>query len=539
MATIFVSNAGSGTAPYDTEAKAATTLGVAITAATSADTIKVSSTHTETAGAAISYTLPTTYGLKVLSVLFNGSGTGALTQGGTVNVGAANAALTFATGYAYFNGLSFVSGTNNNAACDINVISATIATGSGIIFDACTLSVPSASTTALINLSLLSATNGISMYVEANNCTFSHGAVKSIFLGAGRIKINNCTLTGTAPTTIFNPASGSIFNAEVTNCDFSGLAWTNLFNQSGGAAYGAGNIKFISCKLRSGFTPVTGTSPGLPSYVCELIDCHSGDTHYYYSKTDWAGSVTAQNSIYSANSDGTNSFAWVLVSTANASFTTPLTCPPILFFNSTLSAMTTTVEVINDGTTFKDDELWQETTAKTSSGFPLGVTNIADRAADILTAGANQTTSTASWTGTGGFGAAVKQKLVSGSFTPAEVGLISTVVKLAKASATVYVDMKVLTDSGKQYQTPGVFLNERSGSSGAGAGNIRSGVSEIIDGVTINGTLTLPPENKTQVNYQYGAAGTEYTGTLEPTLTTDDIWGDSRALTVVKFLGLK
>jgi hypothetical protein len=167
------------------------------------------------------------------------------------------------------------------------------------------------------------------------------------------------------------------------------------------------------------------------------------------------------------------------------------------------------------------------------------VTNIADRAADILTAGANQTTSTASWTGTGGFGAAVKQKLVSGSFTPAEVGLISTVVKLAKASATVYVDMKVLTDSGKQYQTPGVFLNERSGSSGAGAGNIRSGVSEIIDGVTINGTLTLPPENKTQVNYQYGAAGTEYTGTLEPTLTTDDIWGDSRALTVVKFLGLK
>jgi hypothetical protein len=127
---------------------------------------------------------------------------------------------------------------------------------------------------------------------------------------------------------------------------------------------------------------------------------------------------------------------------ANTSFIHPLVSPPIATFNSTLSALTSTVEAVNDGTTFTDAELWQETLAKVTSGSPLGTWNVGDRAASIVATPANQTTSTATWVGTGGFGAAVKQKLVSSSFTPAEIGAITTVIKLAK-NDNVYISPKV------------------------------------------------------------------------------------------------
>jgi hypothetical protein len=174
----------------------------------------------------------------------------------------------------------------------------------------------------------------------------------------------------------------------------------------------------------------------------ELIDCNSADVNYYYTKVSWEGTVLADASVYYNASDGTTSISWLMTGNANSSFTWPLTSPPISSWNATLGAMTTTVEVTNDGTTYTDAQLWQETLAKVTSGVPLGTWNRADRAADITTAGTNQASSSVSWTGTGGFGAEVKQKLVSGSFTPAEIGPITTRVFLA-ANDSVYVSPRV------------------------------------------------------------------------------------------------
>ena len=439
MTTYFVSNAGSNTAPYDTEAKAANALAtIAAVPWAAADIVKVSSTHTETAGVAISYTFPTTPGLQVLSVTFNGSGTGGLAAGGAINVGAANAALNFVNGFAYVYGITFASGTNNNGACDLT-FGSTATSPIGMTFESCTFSAPTANTGGIITIGgAAGATNDDTVY-NFYNCTFSNGADKSITLGYGRHVFTGMALAGTAPTTIFSLLGGMALNVLITGSDLSGVAWTNIIIAGGN---GTGNLILRQCKLRSGFSIVTGTFDGPGSYEIVLSDCDSGDVHYSFIKHCWSGTITTSAAIYADASDGTNSFSWLMTGNANSSFTWPLTSPEIIQFNSSLAAMTTTVEVTNDGTTFTDAQLWQETLAKVTTGVPLGTWNRGDRVADILTAGANQATSTKTWTGTGGFGAEVKQKLVSTSFTPAELGAIVTVVKLA-ANDTVYVSPKV------------------------------------------------------------------------------------------------
>lgn len=438
MTTYFVSNAGSNTAPYDTEAKAATTLGViAALPWTAADTVKVSSTHTEAPGAALTYAFPTTPGLQVLSVLFNGAGNGALTVGASVAVGAASAAMTWNGGFVYSYGVTFASGTGNSTNSDF--IITTNSQPSRFALESCTLSTPSTNVGANFQLGATAASNNDDCEIILINCTRSSANVTATSIGHGRIRIHNLALAGTAPTTVFGVLGGVVADVEVTASDLTGVAWTNLVDAAGNAS---GSVKFKQCKLVSGFAAVNGVFDGPGSYIVELIDSTSGDTHYTYQKHCWQGTVVVSNTVYADATDGTNSFSMLMTGNANTSFLRPLESPPIDTFNSVLSAITTTVEVVNDGTTFTDAQLWQETMAKVTSGFSLGTWNRADRAADVFAAGANQATSTKTWTGTGGFGAEVKQRLVSGSFTPAEVGVLRTVVKLG-VNDNVYVSPKV------------------------------------------------------------------------------------------------
>ena len=465
MATYFVSNAGSNTAPYDTEAKAATSLAtIAAVPWTASDTVKVSSTHTESAGAAINYTLPTSAGLRIVSVAFNGSGTGAATAGGSIAIGAASAAISIASGYAYIFGLTMTSGTNNNNSCDFNIVSA--AAASAIYFDTCTLSSPSVASGAIFQLGYATVSSSVDCYISFSNVVFDFGASsgKSIVLRAGRFDFDRMSLTGTAPTTLFTKITANASNVKIVNSNLSGLTWTNLVDVS---TVNDLQVRLRQCKLPSGYTIITGSVTN-PGKVVELIDCSSGDNHYEYAKVEWQGTVVADNTVYYDATDGTNSISWLMAGNANTSFAYPLTAPEVSFFNSSTSSMTTTVEVNNDGTTFKDNELWQETAYKGTSGSTQATVNAGDRAASVLSAGANQDSSSVSWTGTGGFGAAVKQKLVSTSFTPAELGPISVTVKLA-INDTVYVSPKVLASSSKQWQgLCGMYTNEQPSSGGGG-----------------------------------------------------------------------
>ena len=109
MATYFVNTAGSNTAPYDTEAKAANALAtVAAVPWADGDIVRIKSTHNENIGSTTTFTLPTAGtngGVKILSVAFDGSGTGALTAGATLTASANAVGFNFTGGYGYMSGV--------------------------------------------------------------------------------------------------------------------------------------------------------------------------------------------------------------------------------------------------------------------------------------------------------------------------------------------------------------------------------------------------------------------------------------------------
>lgn len=175
-----------------------------------------------------------------------------------------------------------------------------------------------------------------------------------------------------------------------------------------------------------------------------MYNCDSGDTNYRIWTEALAGSVVSETTIVRSGgaSDGTTSLSWKMVSNANAEYPLlQLESPEIVRWNETTgSSITVTVETITDNVTLTDDECWLEVQYLGTSGFPLG-TFISDAKADVLATAANQTTSSETWTTTG-LTTPVKQKL-SVSFTPQEKGFIHAVVKLARASTTVYVCPKL------------------------------------------------------------------------------------------------
>lgn len=464
MTTYFVSNAGSNTAPYDTEAKAATTLGV-IQALPwlSTDVVKVSSTHTETAGAALTYNGPTTPGLQILSVLFNGAGTGALTVGAAIKIGAGTQTLTFGSGFAYLYGLSLnaATGSGVNAGISFGVNGAV---EFGWLVDTCNLVLSSSNVGARLSLGSAVATNNVGGQVILTNCTSTAGAARPIRLRYGNVQIDGLVLAGTAPTTLFEGLVASPCTAIIRASNLAGAAWTNLLDVSAGAPT---SVQVEGCQFPSSFVLTTGAFSGPGGMSLEVSDCNSGDVNYYYARSSYLGTVLATNTVYESASDGTNSFSLLMTGNANTTFVRHLESPPISQFNSTLSAMTTTVEVATDNVTVTDAQLWNETLAKITSGVPLGTWNYADRAAGVLTTPTNQDASTATWTGVPG--TPVTQKLVSGSFTPAEVGPITTIVHLG-ANIAAYVSPKILATSAKQWRNlQGSYVNEQpAGASGGG-----------------------------------------------------------------------
>ncbi len=436
MTTYFVSSAGSNTSPYDTEAKAATALLTTTALATASDTIKVSSTHTENAGGSITIHLPTSPGLKIVSVIFNGSGTGAAASGAAVNT---NANSFFAMdGHGYVYGINFAAGTGSSDG-SASIFIATVNQTQGLFFDTCTFRLNTSNSSPAFNWGGLGNNSNRDQWLRFYDCGFRFGATAQTIVIRNLIaELRGCSInaSGSAPTTLFTPAAGATTQLSVIGSDLSGKTWTNFVNVGVGCA-----SKFLArqCKMPASFAVSTGTFAGPGGVEVELIDCDSGDNHYTYLKSCWQGTIVASNTIYASTSNGTDSYSLHMTGNANSSFTWPLISPPIPQWNAaTGSGKTTTVEVDNDGTTFTDAQLWQETSAKVTSGSTASTWEISDRAASIVASGTNQTTSSVSWTGTGGFGAEVKQKLVSGSFTPAEVGAVVTVVKLA-ANDDVYV----------------------------------------------------------------------------------------------------
>lgn len=440
MAILYVRNDGSNTSPYDTWAKAATTLVTATAAASDGDSIYVGDGHSEAPTATQTHALGTK-SLDIVCVNDTGdpepptaAATGALIATGA---GSYDIQFTASSGRVYIYGLTLspADGAGGSQNVDVRLASGGSPHDFHVIFEDCTFKLHTHNS---CTFDFSAAQNDGEQYLECINCTFTFGATgQQFYFGVPKARIRGGSIGGTAPTTLIdNPSATRALLCEFMGVDLSAVTGTLV-----GGTEASGDIRFIDCKLGAGVT-IDGYSHARPGLDVYAINCDSADTNYRYHRQNSLATETQETTVVLDASDGTTTFSRKVVTTANAKEVThPYRSAPIALWNETIgSSQTATIEIVTDNVTLQDDECWLELEYLGTSGFPLGVF-ADDRAADILATPANQTTSSASWTTTG-LTTPVKQALAV-SFTAQEKGLIRASVCVAKPSTTVYYNPKI------------------------------------------------------------------------------------------------
>ena len=129
-------------------------------------------------------------------------------------------------------------------------------------------------------------------------------------------------------------------------------------------------------------------------------------------------------------------YSWKIVTTANCTFSMPFECPPVGIWVDTVgTSVTATVEGIA-ATLPQNSECWLDVEYLANGASPQA-SFVNNGMQDLLATPAAQPTSTAVWSGsTAAFKLAV-------TFTAAQAGWIYARVKVARPSATIYIDPKV------------------------------------------------------------------------------------------------
>jgi hypothetical protein len=210
----------------------------------------------------------------------------------------------------------------------------------------------------------------------------------------------------------------------------------------------SGNARLLvrNCKLPASWSGSIGFGTPGPGSVFELYNCDSADTNYRLEKKTEFGTITHETTVVKTGgaSDGTTTLSWKMVSNADAEWNhQTLDSPEIVKWNETTgSSVTVTVDIIHDSVTnITDQQIWLEVQYLGTSGRPLSLF-VDDAAADYITAAADQTDSSSTWTTTGLTNPNTQKLNVT--FTPQEKGFIHAVVKLAVASKTVYIDPELV-----------------------------------------------------------------------------------------------
>jgi hypothetical protein len=443
MAIYFVAGSGSNTSPYDTWAKAATSLQTALTAASTAgDTVVIKYNGVPSGDTELS--ADTTYSfaadnVSLVSASADDSGTAyTLTEMGTANwVGnsTTNRYVRFGGGKtAYVWGVTVrVSGAQTD-----HIILA-YGSASNIVHENCYFWQENTST----GLIYLSSSN--QSYGEAINCTFRFGhAYNSITTtGPGRIIGGSVSSAGTIPDNIFSAISTRI---AVIGMDLSSVT-TTLVNPVGNCQ---GTISFDRCSFGSGVVVMPTSTNRLGTTDCFVSDCAYGDTHLQWGYYSGLGSVVRDTSIYYTGSEAGNE-SWKVTTSADVCFTSPFATPWIDIYHTGTSAITPRFEIVRSGSTtkWKTNEVWGEFEAKTT-GATSKATRYSDRqtisdfSKDTAASDQADGAGTGAWTGENA--SSWSGKVDSGAaITPAETGYISGRVRFAVASATLYIDPVIRT----------------------------------------------------------------------------------------------
>ena len=244
---------------------------------------------------------------------------------------------------------------------------------------------------------------------------------------------------GTFPTTLFT-ATNSGF-AYIHGVDLSAIGSSNLVTWASASAI---RFLFANCKLGSGFVFTTSTGTNFNSGRIDLIDCDSANTNYNNASAQRGGTITTEITIVRTGgaTDGTTPVSHKFVSNANvnalAAQLVGLPIPTDFLYvtpGDVGVSMTATIQIISS-VTLNNNDIWVDIEYPSSSSSPVSVIGTSNVANPLVTAAA-VTASVAAWASSPA--TPVTQQLQV-SFTPQKIGVIYAVVRLAKASTTVYVD---------------------------------------------------------------------------------------------------
>jgi len=438
MANIYVrSTDGNDADDGTTWALADATLAGAAATDVAGDVIWVSQNHAESTAAPVNWDWAGTVASPIRVICGNDAAEPptALATTGTVTTTGNNTITTSSgTDYLYMYGLILIAGSGASGTASL------ILNGSnGLqVYESCIFNLASTGIASVIFVS--QSLNGYTTFL---NCSFQFSSTIQSFQVAGIGIFRGGSILSDAAVTILFGAVGDSSKIFFDGFDFTNCASTLNFTEDV-----ARDVKFMlrNCKLPASWSGLlNGSTPGEGSFY-EMFNCDAGDTNYRYRRQVQFGQIDSETTIVrtSGASDGVTPLSWKMVSTADTEWNhQTLDTGEIVRWNElTGSAITVTIEVIHDSVTnMTNQQIWLEVMYLGTSGFPLG-SFINDSSGDYLSAAADQTASSETWTTTG-LTNPNKQKL-SVTFTPQEKGFLHAVVKVAMASKTVYIDPKLV-----------------------------------------------------------------------------------------------
>lgn len=448
MAVYFVASGGSNTAPYDTWAKAATSLQTALTAAASdGDIVVVQYNAVPSADAELSVDTTYTFASKCALLSASNDGGSSFTQTvmGSANwIGnsTANRSITFAGSFAnYIAGLTLrLSGTGADN------IRLNQSSGSSKYFEDCFFWI--ANTSASSPLQTGSSTVS-QAYTHVRGCTVRFGNTsQGISCTTGKQVFEELTIdaSGSAITQLLLfPVTTAGMIVGFYGCDLSATASTATLVPN--VTLATPDIEFVRCKLPSSYVVMDAQTEFMAGAKVTLRDCATGDTHGNFEYHDAFGSMVLDRSTYFTA--GAAGLSWKISTTSATSIVWPFRTPWIDLYNTGTSAITPYLEFLrNNGSAaaYKDNQVWAQFSVKSTSGSVIS-TLTGDREASFGGSGTAQ----AAGAGTGSWTIAASSspysfKCDSGSsVTPAEAGAIRAriVVAVPSIAGTLFCDPQI------------------------------------------------------------------------------------------------
>ena len=271
------SGAVAGSVPTATEwSNAYQSLSACLTAITEAagDTIFVAHDHVAAYAASTTVTFAQTGEVNVLSIDRTNTTTATLLAGGKEYTNG-NFALTY-TGQFNMHGMTLQAATGSTSSVANIVLGNYTAAGTLCLqnYTNCTFYLNTTNATPSIKIASFRGNDESAFKFE--NCVFQFAnAVNRISTSTSAIQMLNCSLAGTAPTTLFVVVEQYASDVTLNGCSFSSP--TNLISV---ATPVPNKLKATNCTVPSSIT--TGTHGGQGTSIIERHACSSADHTYDY-----------------------------------------------------------------------------------------------------------------------------------------------------------------------------------------------------------------------------------------------------------------